>query len=154
MPETLEARPLLSADFALAQRRSHRRGLQTPDGGEYCGLAHVIVSERANFSTPVDAALSALGRRRNVAAAVPSYSQVALVLSQTNGAARLPRPLLRRYESLVELVELPFNMPQFRLAMAWHPRVQEDKAVAWLRSCFLRTQGISASEVSGASESA
>jgi DNA-binding transcriptional LysR family regulator len=154
MPETLKARSLLSADFVLAQRRSHPRGRQPPDLDEYCGLAHVIVSERADFSTPVDAALLALGRRRTVAAAVPSYNQVALVLSRTDGVATLPRPLLQRYESLVELVELPFDMPRFRLAMAWHPRAQEDKAVAWLRNCFLRTQGISASEVPGASESA
>jgi DNA-binding transcriptional LysR family regulator len=144
MPATLRARSLLKADFALAQRRSHPRGLHAPDLEEYCGLDHVIVSERADFSTPIDEALLKLGHRRVVVTAVPSYNQVALLLSQTNGVATLPRPLLKRYEGLLDLVELPFPMPQFRLAMAWHPRVQDDQAVAWLRGCFLKMQGLSA----------
>jgi DNA-binding transcriptional LysR family regulator len=153
MPETLKARPLLSADFALAQRRSHPRGLEAPDLDEYCSLTHLIVSERADLSTRVDDMLLTLGRRRSVGGAVPSYSQVALLISQTDAVATLPRPLLRRYESLVDLVELPFNMPLFRLAIAWHPRAQKDKAVAWLRDCFLRAQGLSPIEVPSPGES-
>ena len=146
IPETLKARFLMSDDFALAQRRSHPRGLQAPDLDEYCDLAHVVVSAQADFSTPVDDVLATLERRRNVAAAVPSYNQVALVLSQTEGVATLPRQLLQRYEGLVDLIELPFSMPQFRLAMAWHPRSQDDKATAWLRDCFLKIRGPAATE--------
>jgi DNA-binding transcriptional LysR family regulator len=153
MPETLKARSLLSADFALAQRKSHPRGLQAPDLDEYCSLAHVIVSDRADLSTRIDDRLLTLGRRRSVVAAVPSYSQVALLISQTDAVATVPRPLLQRYENLVELVELPLDMPQFRLAIAWHPRAQKDQAVAWLRDCFLKTQGLSAMEVPGLAES-
>lgn len=146
MPETLKARLLLNAGFALAQRKKHPRGLLAPDLDEYCSLAHVIVSERADFSTRVDDMLLTLGRRRNIAAAVPSYSQVAQVLSQTDGVATLPRALLQRYENIIDLVELPFDMREFRLAIAWHPRAQKDNAVAWLRDCFLRTQGLAAIE--------
>jgi DNA-binding transcriptional LysR family regulator len=140
VPESLKARFLLSADFVLAQRRSHPRGLQTPDLEEYCTLSHVIVSARAEFTTPVDDVLSALGCQRRVVSAVPSYNQVALVLSQTDGVATLPRQLLQRYDSLVNLVELPFEMPPFRLAMAWHPKAQNNQSAAWLRDCFLSTQ--------------
>ncbi|MFM0740426.1 LysR family transcriptional regulator [Paraburkholderia xenovorans] len=140
MPPTLKSRFLLSDDFALAQRRSHPRGLHAPDLEEYCSLSHVVVSARADFCTPVDDLLATLERRRNVVATVPNYNQVALILSQTDGVATLPRQLLQRYSALVDLVELPFDMPPFRLAMAWHPRAQEDKAAAWFRNCFLRTR--------------
>lgn len=141
IPETLKVRSLLDDDFALAQRRSHPRGTGAPDLDEYCTLAHVIVSTRSEFSTPVDEVLATLGRRRNVVAAVPSYNQVALVLSQTDGVTTLPRQLLQRYEALVDLIELPFAIPPFQLAMAWHPRVQHDPAAAWLRQCFLKRTG-------------
>ena len=139
MPETLKARFLLSEDFVLAQRRGHPRGLGAPSLDEYCRLSHVVVSSRADFSTPVDDVLAALGSRRTVGAAVPSYNQVALVLSQTDGVASLPRRLLKRYTDFVDLIELPFSMPPFRLAMAWHPRAQGDAGAIWLRDCFART---------------
>ncbi len=136
MPETLKAKFLLDDIFALAQRRGHPRGLLPPNLDEYCLLQHVVVSSRADFVTPVDEVLAALGRRRQVSAAVPSYNQVALVLTQTDGVASLPRKLLKRYTEYVDLIALPFEMPAFRLAMAWHPRSQEDAGAAWLRDCF------------------
>jgi DNA-binding transcriptional LysR family regulator len=74
----------------------------------------------------------------NAAIVAGRTSFLALVLSQTNGVATLPRQLLQRYDSLVELVELPFEMPPFRLAMAWDPRAQNDQAGPWLRECFLK----------------
>ena len=140
MPDTLKARFLLSDDFVLAQRRAHPRGTGAPSLDEYCSLSHVVVSSRGNFSTPLDDVLEALGRRRHVGATVPSYNQVALVLAHTDGVASLPRRLLKRYTEFVDLLELPFSVPPFRLAMAWHPRAQEDAGAAWLRACFVRTK--------------
>ncbi|MEK6290407.1 MAG: LysR family transcriptional regulator [Paraburkholderia tropica] len=140
MPEQLKARYLLTADFALAQRKGHPRGTRAPDLDEYCSLAHVVVSSRADFSTPVDDVLLSLGRTRNVAAAVPNYSQVALILAASDGVATLPRRLLQRYVGQVDLLDLPFAMPPFRLAMGWHPRARQDQAAAWLRGCFPSTE--------------
>lgn len=154
MPDTLKARFLLSEDFALAQRRGHPRGLRAPSLDEYCQLAHVVVSVRANFSTPVDDVLATLGRRRNVRAAVPSYNQVALVLTETDGVASLPRRLLKRHTEFVDLLELPFSMPPFRLAMAWHPRAQEDAGAVWLRDCFVSTNLASADQPAAAAAQA
>ncbi|ETD53977.1 LysR family transcriptional regulator [Pseudomonas aeruginosa] len=137
VPETLKARFLLSDDFVLAQRRGHPRGIGAPSLAEYCALHHVVVSSRADFSTPVDAVLAKLGVQRNVVASVPSYNQVALVLSQTDGVASLPRKLLQRYAAFVDLIPLPFRIPSFRLAMAWHPRAHSDPAGIWIRDRFL-----------------
>ena len=142
VPETLKARFLLADHFVLAQRLDHPRGKRAPDLDEYCALRHVVVSAQAQFVTPVDAVLAELGRSRNVVAAVPSYNQVALVLSQTDGVATLPRQLLQRYTTLVDLIDLPFAVPSFRLAMAWHPRAQNDPAGAWIRRCFMAASGL------------
>jgi DNA-binding transcriptional LysR family regulator len=142
VPDTLKARFLRADHFVLAQRLGHPRGTGAPDLDEYCALHHVIVSARAEFATPVDAVLRGLGRSRTVVAAVPSYNQVALVLSQTDGVATLPRHLLQRYTTLVDLIDLPFTVPSFRLAMAWHPRTQDDPACAWLRRCFMDVCGL------------
>lgn len=138
VPDTLKARFLLSDDFVLAQRRGHPRGTGAPDLAEYCALHHIVVSSRADFSTPVDAVLAKLGVVRSVVATVPSYNQVALVLSQTDGVASLPQKLLQRYAAFVDLIPLPFGIPSFRLAMAWHPRAQSDPAGIWIRDRFLK----------------
>ncbi|ANH66582.1 LysR family transcriptional regulator [Mitsuaria sp. 7] len=140
MPGALKARPLLDTDYAFAQRRGHPRGLQPPDLDDYCQVPHVIVSERADLWTPVDDELAKLGRRRTVAAAVPSYSQIPLILGGSDCVATLPRALLRNGQEELDLIELPFPMPRFRLAMGWHPRAQEDRAVSWLRDQFLEGQ--------------
>lgn len=137
VPESLKARFLLVDDFVLAQRHAHPRGMAAPELDEYCALHHVVVSARADFFTPIDAVLEKLGRVRKVVAAVPSYNQVALVLSQSDGVATLPRQLMQRYGSFVDLIDLPFSIPSFRLAMAWHPRAQNDPAGRWIRQCFL-----------------
>ena len=99
LPDTRKARFLLSDGFVLAQRRGHPRGPCAPCApslDEYCRLSHVVVSSRADFSTPVDEVLAAMDRRRKVIVAVPSYNQVALVLAHTDGVDSLPRPLLKR----------------------------------------------------------
>ncbi|OZI42390.1 LysR family transcriptional regulator [Bordetella genomosp. 4] len=136
VPEPLKARFLLSDDFVLAQRRGHPRGTGTPDLAEYCALHHIVVSSRADFSTPVDMILEKLGVTRKVVATVPSYNQVALVLSQTDAVASLPQKLLQRYAAFVDLLPLPFDIPSFRLAMAWHPRAHSDPAGIWIRNRF------------------
>lgn len=141
VPDTLKARFVLEDGFVLAQRHAHPRGLAAPGLDEYCALHHVVVSPRADFATPVDAVLEKLGRTRTVVAAVPSYNQVALVLSQTDGVATLPRQLLQRYTGFVDLIELPFRVPAFRLAMAWHPRAQNDPSGIWIRQRFMALRG-------------
>jgi DNA-binding transcriptional LysR family regulator len=137
VPDSLKARTLLSDDFRMAQRIGHPRGLVPPTLDEYCNLFHVVVSQRAEFHTFVDDALTELSRSRRVTVAVPSYNQISLVLEQTDCVATLPRRLLERYASLIDVLDLPFHLPPFSFAMAWHPRSHGDQALQWLRTLFV-----------------
>jgi DNA-binding transcriptional LysR family regulator len=135
--ESLKVRTLMSDRFCMAQRLGHPRGLTPPTLDEYCALSHVIVSQRAEFRTFVDDVLADLSRSRHVTLAVPSYNQIALVLGQTDCVATLPRGILERYASLIDVLALPFDVPPFVFAMAWHPRSQDDRALQWLRTLFV-----------------
>ena len=137
VPESLKARTLMSDRFRVAQRIGHPRGLAPPTLDEYCALSHVIVSQRAEFHSPIDEVLANMSRKRHVAIAVPSYNQVALVLAQTDVIATLPSRLLERYTPLIDVLDLSFDVPPFVFAMAWHPRAQHDEALQWLREQFL-----------------
>lgn len=138
MSDNLKMRYLMKDRFLMAQRKGHPRGISKPSLAEYCALSHVVVSQKADYVTSIDHILASASYQRNVAVSVSSYNQVALVLSNSDCVATLPNQLLRRYENLLDLVEIPFDMPAFELAMAWHPRVQEDAANMWLRKQFIK----------------
>ncbi|WNG32340.1 LysR family transcriptional regulator [Archangium violaceum] len=138
IPEALKSRLLLSDEFCFAQRKEHPRGKEAPTLEDYCQLSHVIVSQGGSFHSAVDDALARHGKVRRVAVTVPNYNQVALVLTDTDCVATLPSRLLRRYASGLDLLQLPFSMPPFDVAMGWHARAQHDPAHQWLRERFVR----------------
>jgi DNA-binding transcriptional LysR family regulator len=137
MPESLKMRYLMKDRFLMAQRKEHPRGISKPSLADYCKLSHVVVSQKADFVTSIDHILASLTCQRNVVVSVSNYNQVALVLSNSDCVATLPSQLLNRYESSLDLIDLPFDIPTFELAMAWHPRVHEDASNVWLRKQFI-----------------
>jgi DNA-binding transcriptional LysR family regulator len=137
MPDSLKMRYLMKDRFLMAQRKAHPRGTSKPSLVDYCKLSHVVVSQKADFITSIDHILASLTCQRNVVVSVSSYNQVALVLSNSDCVATLPSRLLNRYESSLDLIDVPFEIPTFELAMAWHPRVHEDASNAWLRKQFI-----------------
>lgn len=137
IPDSLKMRYLMKDRFLMAQRKNHPRGLSIPSLSEYCQLSHIVVSQKASYSTTIDHILTSLLCQRNVAVSVSSYNQVSLVLANSDCVATLPSQLLGRYTDVLDLIEIPFEIPTFELAMAWHLRVHEDAANIWLRKQFL-----------------
>jgi DNA-binding transcriptional LysR family regulator len=45
----------------------------------------------------------------------------------------LPAGLLAGFSDFVDVFALPFQAPQFTLAMAWHPRNHAEPGLEWLR---------------------
>lgn len=138
IPEALKSRLLLTDEFCFAQRKGHPRGQSAPTLEDYCQLSHVMVSQGGSFHSAVDDALARHGKVRRVVVTVPNYNQVALVLADTDCVATLPRRLLQRYASGLDILQLPFSMPPFDLTMGWHARAQHDPAHQWLRERFVR----------------
>jgi DNA-binding transcriptional LysR family regulator len=134
VPDALKSRFLLEDNFQMAQRIGHARGIRPASLDEYCALKHVLVSQRGHFDSHIDELLSMMSRSRTVAATVPSYNQVALVLANSDCVATLPGRLLKRYRSILSILPAPIQVPAFRLSMAWHPRAQTDTGHQWLRS--------------------
>ena len=141
IPGPLRSRALMSDHFRMAQRKKHPRGTGVVSLDEYCRLSHVMVSQAGQFHSATDELLSKLGRTRSVAVTVPSYNQVALVLAGTDCVATLPGRLLDRYTHLLDIIDIPLEIPPFDLAMAWHTRLQADAGHRWLRELFVAESG-------------
>ena len=101
----------------------------------YAAAAHVHVSRRDNEKGPVDGALAELGLKRDIAAIVGGYS-AALALAR---ASDLVATVHERHTGSLYLgmykFALPLRIPQFTVALLWHPRLDGDPAHRWLRGC-------------------
>ncbi len=111
----------------------------------YASLRHVLVAPSGTPGSIVDTELARLGVTRRITARVSSFLVAPLVVAETDFIATLPARLARtqaqRYG--VRLVPPPLRLPEFTLAMAWHPRLEHDPAQRWLRAFVARVSDLS-----------
>jgi DNA-binding transcriptional LysR family regulator len=133
-PANLRSRPLFQERYVLIGRRGHPMLNDRLSVSDYVELEHVIVSLRgAEFSTPVDTALKALGYRRRVMASASSFLFVIDIVASTDFVALAPESLVAaRQESLV-VVEPPFPVEGFEVGMVWHERTHDHIGQRWIR---------------------
>lgn len=134
IPAALKATPLSSERYMLAQRRGHPRGKRAPCLSQYCALEHVLVSTKGDFHSFIDVRLEQMGAGRRVAVTVPHYGLVPAILANTDYVCTLPVRFLQRFSGQLEIFALPLELPEFPIAMAWHPRSEYDAGHRWLRA--------------------
>ncbi|MEV6633650.1 LysR family transcriptional regulator [Actinoplanes sp. NPDC051470] len=103
---------------------------------DLCRHPHISASRRGLARGPLDDALERIGRSRQVAAVVPSYSVGALMALEHGLICLVPHVTaahlaergvpLRRHE-------VPFDLPTANVELRWHRRVDHDPASRWLR---------------------
>jgi DNA-binding transcriptional LysR family regulator len=103
----------------------------------YAAALHVHVSRRDSDHGPIDAALAALGLKREIATVVGGFS-AALALAR---ASDLVATVHERHTGALfagmHSFALPLPLPaaQFTVSLLWHPRLDGDPAHRWLRGC-------------------
>jgi DNA-binding transcriptional LysR family regulator len=94
----------------------------------------VIVSLRGgDFSTPVDAALAALGHRRNVVLSAASFLLVPEIVAQSDYVALVPQRLVQDRGTQLQQLEPPFPVEGFAVGMIWHERNHGHDGHRWVR---------------------
>ncbi|HYQ39669.1 MAG TPA: LysR family transcriptional regulator [Pseudomonas sp.] len=134
IPPSLKVRTLLEDHLVMAQRSGHPRGSAAPDLDGYCALQHLLVSSAPGSPRGyTDEYLAGVQRQRTVVLSLPQLALVPQLLHGSDLVCTLPRVHFARLDAGLELYELPFPAPVFRLQMAWHPRSHFDPALVWLR---------------------
>lgn len=136
-PDALRVRRLTQTRYRMAQRKGHPRGAAPLDLDSYCRLRHVIVSNEGGFRGFIDGLIEARGRRREVAVSVAQYGLVPPILAATDLVCSLPQEFLASHADRLDIFDLPLDAGQFDLAIAWHPRSDNDPAHRWLREQLL-----------------
>jgi DNA-binding transcriptional LysR family regulator len=147
-PPDAKAHVLVEEGFVLVQRKGHPRGVRAIDLDEFCELEHILVSpEGGGFYGATDKALDRLGRKRRVAASLPSFLLAAPLVASTDMVTVLPERLALSMRDEFDILPLPFESPRFNIVMSWHPRLHQDPAQQWLRQMVSRSFGGGAAEI-------
>ena len=128
---------MVSAQHPLARKARAGGGVTLE---EYLAHLHARVALEAVASSPVDDALSTIGRSRRIALTAPGFGSVLAILPQSNLVAALPlRLAANTLPKSLALFELPFSVAEIAYQLIWHRRWAEDAGHKWLRSLAEQT---------------
>jgi DNA-binding transcriptional LysR family regulator len=134
---------LVCSTHPLAIRRKAKNKVTL---SEYLAFPHVAVSFGGSGRSPIDAALSALGKERHVAMVTPSFSTNLSSVQNTDLIVSLPSRLVGIGQQFgLVTFKLPMAVPDFPYLMAWHIRTNRDPALTWLRAVVVEEIRISGS---------
>ncbi|MBD9613554.1 LysR family transcriptional regulator [Pseudomonas sp. PDM02] len=109
------------------------QGEITPE--RYAAGGHISVSRRGLDKGPVDEALAALQLERRVATIVAGFSTALALARATDLIAVVPERHTENLRAGMHSFALPVALPEFTVAMLWHPRLDADPVHRWLRGC-------------------
>lgn len=129
----IKQRSLLNHDHDLVYFDARcRTAPETLDA--YSAADHVIMSPAAFGKTPVDHTLAKLGRRRRVAASLPSFSDVASVLAGTDMVTLMPARLKDTTFRGLASCASPFAPAKETISAIWHIRSDGSARHRWMRT--------------------
>lgn len=133
-PASLRSRPLFAERYVLIGRRRHPRLRRDLSPEQFAQLEQVIVSLRGGgFASAVDEGLAALGYARKVVLSAASFLFVPEIVARSDFVALVPERLARARREQLKVVDCPFPVPGFGVAMLWHERNHGHGGQRWVR---------------------
>ncbi len=102
----------------------------------YASGRHILISRRGLDRGPVDTALEPLGLMREIAVTVGSFSEALSLAAVTDLIACVPERYTGHLRAGLCSFPLPVALPEIRVSLLWHPRMDADPAHRWLRDCI------------------
>jgi DNA-binding transcriptional LysR family regulator len=125
--------------YVCVARKGHPLKARRISSKQLCSFDHILVDPMGrSLWGPVDDVLTAVGQRRRVVAAVPSFHILFELLDSGDFLAFAPERLLRAWRSRVRVFETNLNIPALDVTATWHPRVSSDARHKWLRETLAR----------------
>lgn len=102
----------------------------------YAAGRHILISRRGADRGPVDTALEPLGLKRDIAVTVGSFSEALALARVSDLIACVPERYTQHLREGLHSFPLPVSVPEIRVSLLWHPRMDADPAHRWLRDCI------------------
>jgi DNA-binding transcriptional LysR family regulator len=121
--------PLLRDRYVGISRNKKRFNLAA-----YADAQHVLVAPHGRNPGVVDGALRKTDMTRKVAITVPDFASAARLVAAGSMIATMPSRIAAHYSKHYRLnvFELPLQLPELDIAVAFHPRAMSDPAIVWL----------------------
>jgi DNA-binding transcriptional LysR family regulator len=107
----------------------------------YLAMSHVLITPRGKKGGMVDDELERRGLARRVSLRVPHYIAAPHLVARSDLCLTVAARLAREMAKLLPLreLELPLELPGFKVAQFWHERQHVDAAHAWFRGVLVET---------------
>jgi DNA-binding transcriptional LysR family regulator len=101
----------------------------------FCDLNHVLFSPEGNLAAMGDAALSRVGKSRQVAMTVPVFSGVCRAVSESDLIALVPAQLATKMAENYRLrvYKPPMTIDPALIICIWHKRSDNAPLASWMR---------------------
>ena len=134
-PVQLNCEHLFVDLMACVVRADHPKIRHSPTLEDYLAASHMLISRTGSQVGVIDEKLAERGLERRVNLIVPHFLSAPLIVAETNMILSLPYRLAAQFRKLVALniLPVPLELPNYDLAMIWHPLREKDPAHCWLR---------------------
>jgi len=99
----------------------------------YASGRHICISRRGLDKGPIDDALKLLGLEREIATIVGGFSTALALARASDLITSVPERHTGNLRAGMHSFPLPVPLPEFTVALLWHPRLDADQAHRWLR---------------------
>lgn len=104
----------------------------------FCELEHGFVDPTGgSFRGPIDDALEAVGRKRNVVLAVPGFAMLLELMKSRPLLAFVPVRIAAAFDHGFSRARTPLELPHLEIVASWHPRMTRDPKHVWLRETLV-----------------
>lgn len=132
----LRTQALFSDRLIGVVRAGHPLSQAAVSAAGYAAGGHVGVSMRGLDHGLIDQALAVLNLSREIVTTVPGFSSALGLARSSELIASVPERYTASLRVGLHSFVLPFPVPEFTIAMLWHPRMDADPVHRWLRSCL------------------
>ena len=102
----------------------------------YAAGEHILTGRSGELKGRADEALAALGLERDIIAIVDGFSAAIALARGSDLIATVPSRYTQNLRQGTVTLPLPLTPLTMKISMIWHPRMDGDRAHAWLRDCL------------------
>jgi DNA-binding transcriptional LysR family regulator len=117
-------------------REGHSLSLGEVTPARYAAGRHINVSRRGLDKGAIDEVLERLELERQIVTVVSGFSAALALARSSDLIATVPERHTANLRSGMHSFMLPLSLPEFTVAMIWHPRLNADPVHRWLRGCL------------------
>jgi DNA-binding transcriptional LysR family regulator len=117
-------------------RAGHPLSLGEVTPARYAAGRHISVSRRGEDKGAIDEALERLDLERQIVTVVSGFSTALTLARSSDLIATVPERHTVNLRANMHSFVLPLSLPEFTVAMIWHPRLNADPVHRWLRGCL------------------